>query len=52
MTAGGRSASVMPGRTQTHDKTFDVSPASGLHNLLSLTRSTSHGIRLQLREEI
>ena len=33
LTAGGLSDSVMLSEAQTHDKTFDVSPASALHNL-------------------
>ena len=45
LTAGGLSDSVMPSRTQTHDKTFDVSPASALHNfVVASTRSASEGI--------
>jgi hypothetical protein len=38
LTAGGLSDSVMPSRVQTHDKTFDVSPASALHNFVVLRR--------------
>ena len=34
LTAGGLSDSVTLSRVQTHDKRFDVSPASALHNFV------------------
>jgi hypothetical protein len=52
--AGGLFDSAVLNRVQTHDKTFDVSPASALHNfVVASTRSASQGIhrRVQKKEE-
>jgi hypothetical protein len=43
LTAGGPSHSVMLSGAETPDKGFDVSPASALHNLLSVRRARRHG---------
>jgi hypothetical protein len=52
LTAGGLSDSVMPSRVQTHDKTFDVSPASALHNfVVASTRSASEGIHRRFKQK-
>jgi hypothetical protein len=51
LTAGGLSDSVVPSRAQTHDKRFDVSPASALHNfVVASTGSASQGIHRRLKK--
>ncbi|SRR5258708_5447490 len=42
LTAGGLSDSVMLSAVETHDKTFDVSPPSAVHILLSVLRVRRH----------
>src|SRR5260370_14819977 len=52
LTAGGFSDSVMLSRVQTHDKTFDVSSASALHNFVVASAcSVSQGIQRRLRKK-
>jgi hypothetical protein len=52
LTADGLSDSVTLSRAQTHDKRFDVSPASALHNfVVASTRSASQGIHRRLRKK-
>ena len=49
LTAEGLFDSAMLSRVQTHDKTFDVSPASALHNfVVASTPSASQGIHRRL----
>jgi|SRR5580692_4903217 hypothetical protein len=49
--AGGLFDSAMLSTVQTHDKPFDVPPASALHNFVAAsTRSASQGIHRRLRK--
>jgi uncharacterized protein (TIGR03118 family) len=53
LTADGLSDSATLGRLKTHDKTFDVSPASELHNFaVASGRPVPEGIHRQLQKKI
>ena len=52
LTAGGFSDSATLSRAQTHDKRFDVSPASALHNfVVASTRSAAEAIHRRFKQK-